>query len=228
MNKLMVFILAFLMPIAVSAQLYGDLTFDIKDNGLVHMSGNTNYDVFKGTTENMTSKEGSLWSVTITSPVFEEYIYKVRLPKYSVISYIKANTPVRIEESSGSIIITATGSKKPIDINVQYSISSRKKTLWLARAGAIVALIIIALVLDSYVIRRANRINKKKIKRELYTERQLLILDYLQKHGHVTQAELEKNLMIPKASLSRNIKTLSQKGIIFSETRGMSNIVGIK
>lgn len=66
------------------------------------------------------------------------------------------------------------------------------------------------------------------IKRELFTERQLAILDYLASHGVVTQAELEKKLKLPKSSLSRNVDTLARKGVIFKEQRGMSNVVGLK
>ena len=228
MNKLILLGLILLLPTTAYAQLYGDLVFDVQDDGEVDISGSTNYGAFQGLTSSLTSKEGELWFLNITSPVFEEYIYRIKLPKYSVVNYIKSNTPVRIEESSGAIIITGTGSNKSIDVDVQYTISKTKKTVWFIRIGAIIAIIILALVIDSFILKKANKINKKKFNRDLFTDRQLKILDYLQQHGLVTQVELEKGLLIPKASLSRNIKTLVQKDAIFCETKGMSNIIGIK
>lgn len=228
MKKSLLFILALLLPMAAYAQLYGDLVFDVKDNGEAHISGNTNYDAFQGLTNNLTSKQGELWLLNITSPVFEEYIYKIKLPKYSVVNYIKANTAIRIEEKTGAIIITGTGSNKAINIAVQYSISKTKKVVWLVRIGALIFIILLALLIDSFVLKKASKIKKKKFKRELFTDRQLKIIDYLQNHGSASQIELEKNLLIPKASISRNVNTLVQKGVLFKETKGMSNIVGIK
>jgi uncharacterized membrane protein len=76
------------------------------------------------------------------------------------------------------------------------------------------------------VFRRVK--STKKINKHLYTSRQLQIINYLQKHGPANQIKIEKELNIPKASLSRNIETLVKKGIIFKESKGMSNIIGLK
>ena len=217
-----------LFSISAYSQLYADITFEVRDNGEVEINGNTNYDTFKGVTNSLTSKQGELWLLNITSPVFDEYLYEVILPKYSVINYIKANSQVRIEEKSGTITITATGSDKPIDIKIQYTIDKEERTASIVRLiSAIVIIIIIGAV--GYLIKKnVKHTPKKELKRELYTDRQLTILDYLQKHGTVTQAHLEKDLKLPKSSLSRNVETLVQKGVIFKEAKGMSNVIGFK
>jgi uncharacterized membrane protein len=231
MKKYLFFVLAILLALSAYSQLYADITFDVKDNGEIEISGNTNYEEFKGVTSRLTSKEGEFWFLNITGPVFEEFVYEVKLPENAVINYIKSNSQVRIEERLGRIAITASGSNKPIDIKVQYFIGKEERST--SSFLIISSLIIIALIAIGvyYLAKKKIKIikpAKKDIKRELYTERQLMILDYLQKKGTVTQAQLEKDLKIPKASLSRNIQTLAQKGVIFKETKGMSNVVGFK
>ena len=228
MRKWLVPLFAILLSISAYSQLYADITFEVKDNGEVEILGNTNYDTFKGTTNSLTSKQGELWFLNITSPVFDEYLYEVKLPKYSVINYIKANTQVRIEEKSGSITITATGSKKPIDIKVQYIVNKEERTASIIKLISAIVIIIIIGVVGYLIKKNIKHKPKKELKRELYTDRQLMILDYLQKQGIVTQAKLEKDLKLPKSSLSRNIDTLVQKGVIFKEAKGMSNVIGFK
>jgi len=223
---ILIFSLSLMLLINTYA-LYGDIFFDVKDNGKVEISGETNYELFKGTTNSLTSKDGEIWFLNITSPVFEEYIYRVKLPKYSVINYVKANNQLRIEQKSGSIQIIGTGKDKPIEIKVQYLIDkTQEKLSYLLIVGAFI--IVAGMGFLALKIRRKTNLVKKQFRRELYTDRQLKILDYLQKNGTTGQSNLEKNLKIPKASLSRNIKTLVQKGVIFSETKGMSNVIGLK
>jgi uncharacterized membrane protein len=218
----------------VYAQLYADVVFDIKETGEVVISGDTNYEEFQGTTNKLTSKEAELWLLNITSPVLEEFVYEVKLPQFGIINYIKSNTPVRIEEKSGRISITSAGSNKPIQIIVQYTINKEEKDFNLIKIIiGLIVIIVLGLVIKKRLKKQKIIIKKEKkeqkvIKRELYTERQLMILDYLQKHGTVTQAQLERDLKLPKSSLSRNIQTLVQKDIIFKETRGMSNVIGFK
>lgn len=227
-------LLIFTILINSAFALYGDITFNVKDTGEVSITGKTDYDLFQGTTNSLTSKERNIWYLNITSPVFDNYEYLIKLPKYSAINYITANNKFVIGEKDGVVAITGSGIKKQLNVFIEYSIE-KEETIFdepLMTAG-LVLLVVIGLII--FIIKRKKPVKRKKltrtkssINRELYTERQLLILDYLTKHGSVTQAELEKELKIPKASLSRNIKTLVQKGVIFSETKGMSNIVGLK
>src|SRR6266496_3657476 len=93
-----IIISAFLLVTSVFAQsqLYADINLNVKDNGQVSISGNTNYKAFNGVTvNNLTSKHGDLWLLNVTSPVFEEYIYRIMLPKNVIVNYLKANSQVR-------------------------------------------------------------------------------------------------------------------------------------
>ncbi len=210
------------------AQLYGDLIFTVKDTGEVAISGDTNYDLFRGTNNELTSKDKNIWYLNITSPILDEYSYLVKLPKYSVMNVIKANNKFVIGEKDGVIAVSGVGSGKPLNVFIEYAID-REDSIFdesLIIAG-LVLLLVVGIVIFA-IKKRKGIVPKKTLNRSFYTERQLLILDYIQKHGTVTQAVLEKELKIPKASLSRNIKTLVQKEVIFSETKGMSNVVGLK
>jgi uncharacterized membrane protein len=44
----------------------------------------------------------------------------------------------------------------------------------------------------------------------------------------MTQAQIQTELKIPKASVSRNIKSLELKGLIEKESAGISNLIRIK
>lgn len=228
--KQWLFLLILLFAASSHAQLYADVIFEVRDTGAVDISGETNYDAFQGTTNALTSKEGALWFLNITSPAFEEFIYTIRLPQHAIINYIKSNSQVRIEEQAGSITITSTGQKRSIDVKIQYSIDVEARTL--SFLWVLVTIIVLGgIAYAAYIItakKKAEKIPKKVLNRSLFTERQLMILDYLQKHGTVTQAQLEKDLKLPKSSLSRNIDTLVQKEVIFKETKGMSNVIGFR
>ncbi len=227
MMKRGLIVLALLMVLSVNAQLYADVIFHVGNDGVVTISGNTNYEGFKGTTNKLTSKQGDFWILNITSPNFEEFVYSIELPQNSVINYIKSDTPVRIEDK-GSIVVTSTGTKEKVNIVIQYSISKGNSNSLLTWIIGIIAIIVIVGII--YYIKNPKKPStpEKELNRDLYTDRQLMILDYLKEHGTVTQAHLEKDLNLPKSSLSRNIQTLVQKGIIFKETKGMSNVIGFK
>ena len=91
MKRLMYLLLVILLINVSYAQLYGDLIFNVKDTGEVAIIGNTNYNLFKGVNNELTSKDKNIWYLNITSPVFDKYTYLIKLPKYSVMNYIKAN-----------------------------------------------------------------------------------------------------------------------------------------
>ncbi len=231
--KLYVAIMVFMLSIlSVHGILYGDLTFNVAETGDVAISGQTNYGPFQGITENLTSKQGEYWLLNISSPVFEDYIYHINLPKNAAVNYLNTNTKIRIEDTNGIITIIGTGHNQSIYVLTQYTIQqiSQSDIIYI-----VCGIILIALGIWAYILFRKNKKNTKQtretehkeLNRDIFTERQWRIIEYLQKHGNVTQAELEKELRLPKSSLSRNVETLAKKGVIFKETTGMSNVVGL-
>lgn len=61
-----------------------------------------------------------------------------------------------------------------------------------------------------------------------FTDDELMVMKYvLQNNGQAAQANIGKDLNIPKASLSRMIKRLMENGLITVEKRGRYNYVMI-
>lgn len=58
-------------------------------------------------------------------------------------------------------------------------------------------------------------------------QRQLRIIEILKQFGEISQKDLETELNIPKASVSRNLQSLSNKNIIIIRKNGISNIVSL-
>jgi uncharacterized membrane protein len=60
----------------------------------------------------------------------------------------------------------------------------------------------------------------------LFTERQNKILEIIAREGgHATQAKIQKETNIPKASLSRNIDALVRRKVILRERKGMTMVL---
>jgi uncharacterized membrane protein len=59
--------------------------------------------------------------------------------------------------------------------------------------------------------------------------RQKQIMQILhERNASLTQTDIQKELQIPKASISRNVRGLEQKGLIEKEQIGMSNLIRLK
>ena len=78
-----------------------------------------------------------------------------------------------------------------------------------------------------------SAIKKKRVKAfvkgeyENLNERQKEILSILQE-GKITQKKLEESMQIPKASISRNVKTLCLRGYIEKKQIGNTNYLSLK
>jgi len=214
----------------------------VSSSGQVKISGTTNHPMLaSGEYENYTSKNNALWILNITiNDTFSDYIYSVQLPLYSSVNYIKASSPFRIEENSQRITIIGTGNSEPMYIIIQYKINPRKNSytliiFFLALAVSGIAIYLFASKKQKQALKIGESEKESAGKNykphnnyneEALTERQKKIVRLIEKKGGAsTQNVLEKELSIPKASLSRNLVTLSKKGIIKKESKGMSNII---
>ena len=209
---------------------YADVTFDILSSGQVKILGITNHPMLSpGIYDNYTSKKGSAWLFNLTiNDSFSDYIYSARLPPSSSVNYIKSSAPVRIGEEAGRITIIGAGNSEKPYLIIQYEILPQNQDFRPMIIFGAIALAGLALYL--FASRQSKKVqgkpSLKNYREEALTDRQKKIIRFMESHGgSSTQALLEKELKIPKASLSRNIQTLSRKGIIKKESRGMSNLV---
>ena len=217
---------------------YADISIDVDSSGFVTIEGITNHpDLLLENSEIYTSKKQSYWLINITKEeVFSDFVYTLTLPEDSSINYIKSSGSISIEESEGYLLITGFGASEPISVLVQYQL---KKPLEKQIFDFDLILIILIISIISIIIILAIFIFKEKTKiknpdSNIYdfkglNNRQKEIMNLLiDKKVPLTQTEIQKELNIPKAAVSRNVRGLELKGLVDKEQIGMSNLIRIK
>jgi|GEM_PF-621104 len=222
---------------AINSTYYADLSIDVHEDGYVSFLGDTNYDYFNNLqTSKFTSKNKEVWTLNIDTQndSFTNYYFELTLPDRAIINYVKAAN-INIDTSESRIRITGFDQDKPIKILVQYKIGPKK----LVNTNTVVFFFLILLLVFGVFLFRAKIIQKYSVSKngsenvivdkiDFVNDRQKKIYYYVKKQGRVTQKELEKNLDMPKSSLSRNIDSLCRRGLISKKRLGMSNVLEIK
>ncbi|HWR27330.1 MAG TPA: MarR family transcriptional regulator [Candidatus Thermoplasmatota archaeon] len=231
-----------LAPSIQAADYYADLTITVDFSGFVSIAGLTNYpNLTIQNTEQYTSKQQSYWLLNITKQeTFSEFVYDLTLPKGSSISYMKSSGSLRIEENLGSLIIRGFGENESLSILIQYQTEKQGGSIlqdtiiYLILLPAI--LLVTLLILFFYLKEKKTRglPSEAVIKEPLgdmkgLNHRQKQIMQLLHERNiPLTQTDIQKELEIPKASVSRNIHGLERKGLIEKEQIGMSNLIRLK
>jgi len=231
------------IPSIHSQEYYANISIDIDESGFVTIDGVTNYpDLITETTEVYTSKKQSYWLLNITKEdVFSDYVFELTLPEGSSINYIKSSGSIRIEESLGSLTVKGFGQNESFSIIVQYQIIKKEDIaiLNLDIYVLIIAILLVAVTIFFIIISinkrktLSNKLDSKVDDVDHYykglSERQRKIVDLLNERKRpLTQTEIQRDLDIPKAAISRNINALEIKGLIEREKIGMSNLIRLK
>ena len=227
-----------------SENYYADIQITVDESGFVDIEGISDYpDLLVENSQLYTYKKQSYWLLNITKEdVFTDYIYVLTLPEGAKINYIKTSGFNGIEEESGKLIISGTGQNESLSIVVQYQINvnSSEQSFFdqiiLLILGAFS--IVLAFLLVYYIFQNKQ---KRSVGSEIniddykgyslkgLTERQKDIVQFLIKVKRpLTQVEIQKELDMPKAAVSRNVHSLEIKGLIEIEKVGMSNLVRLK
>ena len=232
-----------IVPSIPAQAYYADLTITVDASGFVTIEGVTNYPNLTAiNTQNYTSKQHSVWLLNITKQeVFSEFVYDLTLPKGSSISYIKSSGAIRIEEDLGSLIIKGFGENESLSILIQYQIEKQGNSLLqenIVYLFLLPAIIIVGILLVYFFLTEKNKkgITTLKLERTdplvdlkgLNPRQKQIMQVLLEKNIPLTQTDIQKELQIPKASVSRNIKGLERKGLIEKEQIGMSNLIRLK
>lgn len=219
--KWIVIIIPILLLGIVRAEYYADVTINVADNGLTTINGLTNHPLLLNeTSELFTNKKANYWTVNLTiNDNFSYYLYKIILPSGAVINYLKTPSLFRLSDESGRIVITSSGINQTINLLVQYTIERE--------TNEIIIIIFLSIILVTILIVIKFITKKKKIfvDYESLTDRQKIILKIIEKKRTITQKELEKELDLPKSSLSRNIDSLARKGLIKKDAKGLTNLI---
>lgn len=230
------------LPSFQGVDYYADLTITVDLSGFITINGLTNYpNLTIQNTEQYTSKQQSYWLLNITKPeTFSEFVYDLILPKGSSISYIKSSGTLRIQENLGSLIIKGLGENESFSILIQYQIEKQDDSL--IQENIVYLILLPAILLVTFLIiffylnekKTKEQPSGKLIKEPLHelkglNHRQKQIMQLLHKSNiPMTQTDIQKELQIPKASVSRNIHGLERKGLIEKEQIGMSNLIRLK
>jgi uncharacterized membrane protein len=203
-------ILIIYLPTTSAQNYYADIKIDVDSYGFVTIDGTTNYpDLLAKDTEVYTSKKQSYWFLNITKDGnFSDFVYVLTLPEGASINYIKNTGFIRIEEDQGKLIINGFG---------EFLIT--------------VIIVLIAILIGIFV---KERVKTQDLKKDGYNlkglnQRQNQIMKLLiDRKTPLTQADIQRELNIPKAAVSRNIRGLELKGLIEKEQIGMSNLIRLK
>jgi len=224
---------------SICSDYYADIDIRVDDSGVVSINGKTNHpDLLVENSELHTFKKQSYWLLNITkNEVFSDYIYALTLPQGSTINYIKSSGFSGIKEESGSLIITGSGGNESLSIVVQYQINNRSLDFnILLILGMLMLILVILLVFIIYQNKRKKLGDSdERLDDDIgynlggLTDRQKQIIELLiETKRPLTQVEIEKELDIPKAAVSRNVHSLEIKDLIEIEKIGMSNLIRLK
>ncbi len=226
------------IPSISAEKYYADIKIDVDSSGFITIDGITNHlDLLIKDTEIYTSKKQSYWLLNITKEgVFSEFIYELTLPKESSINYIKSSGFISIEEEKGSLMVKGFGENESFSIIVQYQTEkltdNQLMEFDLVFIILLISIIVLIIILVWLIIKEKikDRIPKANINSfKGLNNRQKEIMNLLiDKNIPLTQTEIQKELNIPKAAVSRNIRGLELRGLIEKEQIGMSNLIRIK
>lgn len=231
------------VPSVCADDYYADITIDVDDSGFVTIDGITNHpDLLAEDTELYTSKKQSYWLLNITKDeVFSDFIYILTLPEGSSINYVKSSGSIRIEEDLGNLLVKGFGENKSFSVAVQYQIEKpldNDNSMKLDLSFILLIFILIFVIILAFMFFKRLKVIKKPEKTiapveeydlEGLNERQKKIINLLlERKRPLTQTDIQKELKIPKAAVSRNIRGLELKGLIEKENIGMSNLIRLK
>ncbi len=238
----MFFISIFSYPLVCAENYYADIEINVDDSGVVDIEGISNHpDLLVKNSQLYTYKKQSYWLLNITkNEVFSDYIYVLTLPEGSKINHIKTSGFIGIEEESGKLIISGAGQNESLSVVVQYQIISNEQSSvdFIILSILIISIIILTGLLFYFVFKNkqkesvgSNIKNDNEVEYSFkgLSERQKEIVQLLIDFKRpLTQVEIQKELDMPKAAVSRNVHSLEIKGLIEIEKIGMSNLIRLK
>ena len=230
-------------PVFSAEEYYADITIDVDTSGFVTIEGTSNHpDLLIENTERYTSKEQSFWLLNITkNELFSDFLYVVTLPTGSSINYLKSSGSIRIGEELGNLIVKGFGQNTSFSVVVQYQIekTSAEGTIFdLGQSMIIIlTLVLCGILVFVFLFIRSNAKRKEETTagdsaeeylRGLTTRQKKIMKLLMESNNTLTQSDIQKELNMPKAAVSRNVSSLELKGHIEKEKVGMSNFIRLK
>ncbi len=244
-NYYLIFSLVFLSSIIISPvfsaqEYYADIDISVDRSGFVTISGDTNYeDLIVADTQIYTFKDKSFWLLNISiEENFSDYVYTVSLPEGALVNHIGSSGFFTISEKNSRLLVNGFGEDSNLSIIIQYKLeknqvetSSNDLDFNLFLIFIIFFLcILFILIYYKYPDGKKAPINKfdEKYLKGLNSRQKKIMKILIENNSPMTQKDIQDEVGIPKASISRNIKRLELKGLIEKEKAGMSNIIKLK
>jgi len=226
------------LPSSSAENYYADITIEVDSSGFVTIDGITNHpDLLIKNTEIYTSKKQSYWLLNITKEeIFSDFIYVLTLPKESSINYIKSSGFISIEDNKGNLLVKGFGENESFSIIAQYQTEKLTEnqvlefdliSIILIAAILVLIIIVVVMIIKEKIIVKQPKSNGYDFKGLNQRQKEIMNL-LIDKNTPLTQTEIQRELNIPKAAVSRNIRGLELKGLIEKEQIGMSNLIRIK
>jgi uncharacterized membrane protein len=228
-------------PVVPAQSYYADLHITVDASGFVTIQGQTDYPgLLVENTELYTSKQQSTWLLNITKPeVFSALVYSLTLPQGAVIRYVKSSGSVQILDTTGVLVVHGAGENVSMSLVLQYQLQKQGSV----PLDNLVYLVLTILILIVGVLLVYEYRKEKKTRQAVQPSkstapamewkglnaRQQQIMRLLtERVVPLTQTDIQRELQIPKASVSRNLHGLERKGLIEKEQIGMSNLIRVK
>lgn len=236
-------VVASIFPVLPAEEYYADLTIDVDTSGVVTIDGISNHpDLLIENTERYTSKKQSYWLLNITkNETFSDFLYAVTLPDGSSINYLKSSGSIRIEEEEGNLIVKGFGQNTSFSVIVQYQIekTSAEGAIFELNQSLIIVIVLVicGLLVLVLLFVRSNAKRKEETTtgdtgeeylKGLTTRQKKIMKLLMESNSTLTQSDIQKELNMPKAAVSRNISSLELKGRIEKEKVGMSNFIRLR
>jgi uncharacterized membrane protein len=228
-STILIFVLIF--P-SVSSEYYADIEIIVDEAGYVTITGKTNHpDILVENSQMYTYKNQDTWLLNITiNDLFSDYIYDLKLPQGSTVNYLNLSGLKEIKTDTGNLLLTGSGGNENLSLIVKYQINSKSIDYNILFILGILIFIVSLLLIYSIIQNKRKKENiLQKYNFKGLTERQKQIMQLLiDADRPLTQVEIERELKIPKAAVSRNVHSLELKSLIEIEKSGMSNLIRLK
>lgn len=228
------FLVFFVLPVSASPQsYYADIEIFADEAGFVTITGTTNHPTLIVDNSDMfTSKQKSIWKLNIsTEEIFSNLVFKLHLPKNSVVNYLRTPSLARIEDSTGGLVIIGTAENQKLNLIAQYSTRKNAEVQWVEGRLFYWLIFIFAGIAGALLLFfiAANKLKFNKQKNHdlsFLTERQKIIYNIVkQSKKPLTQTAIQLKAGLPKSSVSRNIDSLVKRNLLIKNPSGMSNMI---
>ena len=207
------------------------LTYELKDNNLTIYTLGAKKVIISYFTQSLTYKFEEIWTLNITSP----YNLTVIMPPNAIILSLNDVPSSIISKDNVTIFSFREGA-----VTISYTIplirpthtppstSDKKKAKELLFLNSLLLPIISAISVTMLLILLHRKLRSSKILTSLSEEERAIVEALRRRGGKAYQYEIARDVNLPKTTLWRHVRRLSQMGVIELEKHGKQNYLKLK